>query len=114
MHTTEKQSSLCRAASKASQLLIVAALSLLYGCAPYNTRYNGCDYNAPYTSPATVLPNAYGLGVNADQYGRPHTYQLQSGQQLDPIFQDGVKRNGYGLGVHQDQFGRPVYDSPAR
>ena len=112
MNTVEKQFSLIREASKANscQLLIVATVSLLCGCAPYGSH----DYNAPYASPATVWPNAYGLGVNADQYGRPHTYQLQDGQQLDPTFQDGVKRNAYGLGVHQDQFGRPVYDSPAR
>ena len=68
--------------------------------------------NQPYNSPTTVQPNAYGLGVNADQYGRPSTYQLQNGQQLDPIFNEGVKQNAYGLGVGQDQFGRPVYNAP--
>lgn len=59
-----------------------------------------------------VTPNAYGLGVNADQYGRPTTYQLQDGQQLAPIFNSGVKQNAYGPGVGMDQFGRPVYNSP--
>jgi hypothetical protein len=68
--------------------------------------------NQPYNSPTTVQPNAYGLGVNADQYGRPSTYQLQNGQQLDPIFNEGVKQNTYGPGVGQDQFGRPVYNAP--
>lgn len=68
--------------------------------------------NQPYNSPTTVQPNAYGLGVNADQYGRPSTYQLQNGQQLDPIFNEGVKQNAYGPGVGQDQFGRPVYNTP--
>jgi hypothetical protein len=52
------------------------------------------------------------LGVNADQYGRPSTYQLQNGQQLDPIFNEGVKQNVYGPGVGQDQFGRSVYNAP--
>lgn len=68
-------------------------------------------FQQPYSSPNTVRPNAYGLGVNADQYGRPTTYQLQNGQQLDPIFNNGVKQNAYGLGVGMDQFGRPVYNS---
>ena len=68
--------------------------------------------NQSYNPPTTVQPNAYGLGVNADQYGRPSTYQLQNGQQLDPIFNAGVKQNAYGLGVGQDQFGRPVYNAP--
>jgi hypothetical protein len=58
-----------------------------------------------------VQPCTYGPGVNADQYGRPHTYRLKDGQQLDPIYQNNVKRNAYGTGVHMDQFGRPVYDS---
>lgn len=58
-----------------------------------------------------VTPNAYGLGTNADQYGRPHVYRLQGGAPLPAIFQDDVRRNAYGLGVHSDQFGRPVYDS---
>ena len=68
--------------------------------------------NQTYNPPTTVQPNAYGLGVNADQYGRPSTYQLQNGQQLDPIFNEGVKQNAYGPGVGQDQFGRPVYNAP--
>ena len=67
--------------------------------------------NRPYASTGTVQPNAYGLGVNADQYGRPTTYQLQNGQQLDPIFNNSVKQNAYGPGIGQDQFGRPVYNS---
>jgi hypothetical protein len=62
------------------------------------------------TSAATVTPNAYGLGVNADEFGRPHTYRLQDGERLSPIFQDSVERDAYGMGVHADEFGRPVYD----
>jgi len=57
-----------------------------------------------------VKPNAYGLGVNADQYGGAHLYRLEDGTALDPIFQGGVKRNAYGLGTHMDQFGRAVRD----
>jgi hypothetical protein len=68
--------------------------------------------NRSYNSSGTIQPNAYGLGVNSDQYGRPTTYQLQNGQQLDPIFNEGVKQNVYGPGVGQDQFGRPVYNAP--
>lgn len=59
----------------------------------------------------SVSPNAYGLGVNADSFGRPHQYRLQNGEPLDTIFQGGVKRNAYGPCTHMDQFGRPVYDS---
>jgi hypothetical protein len=62
--------------------------------------------------PLTITPNAYGLGVNSDQYGRPQTYRTQDGQQLSPIFQGGVQQNAYGPGVGMDQFGRPVYSSP--
>ena len=58
-----------------------------------------------------VKPNAYGLGVNADQYGRPHTYRTEDGQQLPGFFADGVRRDAYGLGVHADEFGRPLHDS---
>jgi hypothetical protein len=57
-----------------------------------------------------VAPNAYGLGINADEFGRPHTYRTQGGEKLSPIFQEGVRRDAYGLGVHADEFGRPVYD----
>ena len=45
-------------------------------------------------------PNAYGLGVGMDQYGRPV-------RQPDPSLQ--VQPNAYGLGVGMDQYGRPVY-----
>jgi hypothetical protein len=59
---------------------LVAGAILNQGCAPLNNY----GYNQPYASPGTVQPNAYGLGVNADQYGRPSTYQLQNGQLLGP------------------------------
>lgn len=59
-----------------------------------------------------VQPNAYGLGINKDEYGRPHRYYTQDCQPLSPIFQDRVKRDAYGHGVHMDPFGRPVHDGP--
>ena len=116
------------------KLCLAALLLLAVGCAssPNTDSYWGrfgnnlgaavanwgrSDNNAGGTAANTandlyqVTPNAYGLGVNSDQYGRPHQYRTQDGQVLDPIFNDGVKRNAYGLGVHMDQFGRPVYDS---
>ncbi|MDR3490714.1 MAG: hypothetical protein P4M12_01565 [Gammaproteobacteria bacterium] len=92
-------------------VLSVALASIaifIQGCATSDNY----GYNQPYASPNTVRPNAYGPGVNADQYGRPTTYQLQNGQQLEPIFNNGVKQNAYGPGVGMDQFGRPVYNSP--
>lgn len=58
-----------------------------------------------------VYPNAYGLGINADQFARPHVYRYRDGEAVSPIFQGDVKRDAYGLGVHADPFGRPVYDS---
>jgi hypothetical protein len=58
-----------------------------------------------------IKPNAYGLGINVDQYGRPTKYRLSDGKELPRIFYDDVKRDAYGLGVHMDPFGRPVYDS---
>ena len=78
------------------------------------------EASAQYQSPPgwqglnEVKPNAYGLGVNQDEYGRPHSYRLDNGQRLDPIFQNGVKRDAYGLDVHMDQFGRPVHDGPGQ
>jgi len=54
-----------------------------------------------------VQPNAYGLGVNKDNYGRPHQYKDEWGH-TDPLWR--VERNAYGLGVHKNQYGQPVYD----
>ena len=92
-----------------------ASLFLLTGCAAFDRALTQ-SYNQPYQQPSyyplTITPNAYGPRVNADQYGRPQTYRTQDGQQLDPIFQGGVKQNAYGPGVGMDQFGRPVYSSP--
>jgi hypothetical protein len=57
-----------------------------------------------------VTPNAYGLGVNSDQYGRPHAYRTPDGDALPGVFTDGVRRDAYGLGAHADEFGRPLED----
>ena len=57
-----------------------------------------------------IEPNAYGLGVNSDQYGRPHAYRTEDGEALPGIFTDGVRRDAYGLGVHADEFGRALED----
>jgi hypothetical protein len=87
---------------------IAASLPFLTGCAaldqPYQQTY--------YQQPGYITPNAYGPGLNSDQYGRPQTYYLQDGQQLSPIFQGGVQQNAYGPGVGMDQFGRPVHSGP--
>lgn len=58
----------------------------------------------------TITPNAYGLGVNQDQYGRRQQYLTRQARPIAPIFQGSVKRDAYGLGIHQDVFGRPVFD----
>ena len=68
------------------------------------------DAGAQYDPLLDVEQDAYGHGVNRDQYGRPHQYETQQGRTLDPVEQDGVKRNAYGLGVHKDKYGRPAYD----
>jgi hypothetical protein len=96
------------------QTLIVGAavaLSFLTGCAAFDQALTQPRQQQAYY-PLTITPNAYGPGVNSDQYGRPQTYYLQDGQQLSPIFQGGVQQNAYGPGVGMDQFGRPVYSAP--
>ena len=100
------------------QILIMGMSALLLlqtGCAAFNQALSQ-SLNQPYQQPTyypqTITPNAYGLGVNADQYGRPQTYRTQDGQPLAPVFQGGVQQNAYGPGVGMDQFGRPVYSSP--
>jgi hypothetical protein len=67
--------------------------------------------SSSYGGGQDIKVNAYGAGVNADQYGRSHVYRTQDGKRLDAIQQEGVKRDGYGYGVHIDQYGRPVRDS---
>jgi hypothetical protein len=96
-------------------LLAIAILSsFLTGCNSFDqASYNLLQGNqqANYY-PLTITPNAYGVGVNADQYGRAQTYRTEDGQPLSPIFQNGVQQNAYGPGVGMDQFGRPVHSSP--
>ena len=72
---------------------------------------SGSDSGQIY-NPHKITLNAYGLGVNSDEYGRPQTWRTDDGKQLDPIFQGGVKQDAYGLGVGMDQFGRPVHSDP--
>ena len=89
---------------KAIIVLTILSGMLLTGC--YTTGTTGISF----TPLEDVKTDHYGSGVNADKYGRPHTYILQDGTKVSPIFQNKVKRNAYGYGVHQDQFGRSVYD----
>ena len=95
---------------------IATSLLFLTGCAAFDQALadsmNQRNQQQQTYYPLTITPNAYGPGVNSDQYGRPQTYYLQDGQQLSPIFQGGVKQNAYGPGVGMDQFGRPVYSGP--
>jgi hypothetical protein len=59
-----------------------------------------------------IRNNAYGLGVHADQYGRP--------VDLKPAGQGGGNTSGsyiqtpdaYGPGIHSDQYGQPVQTIP--
>jgi len=94
----------------------LACVLSLAGCAEIptgtNLSYNSANTQQPNYQSQNITPNAYGLGVNSDQFGRPQTFRTQDGQQLPPIFQDGVQQNAYGPGVGMDQFGRPVYSSP--
>lgn len=54
-----------------------------------------------------IEPDAYGLGVSQDQYGRD--------VKLDPDpFVRIEKEDAYGPGVHMDQYGRPVTVQPRR
>ena len=111
---------------------VTALLPLLAGCESFGQavaqsyqrrhnrqhNYRQPDHIAPNTSAPSdqqlgnITPNAYGLGVNSDQYGRPQTYYLQDGSKLSPIFQSGVQQNAYGPGIGMDQFGRPVRSGP--
>ena len=87
---------------------VAALLPLLTGCESFNQAL-AQSYQQRYNQqPDYITPNAYGLGVNADQYGRPHTYHTSDGQPLSPIFNNGVQQNAYGPGVGMDQFGRAV------
>jgi len=91
---------------------IAASLPFLTGCAALDQALTQPYQQTYYQQPGYITPNAYGPGVNSDQYGRPQTYYLQDGQQLSPIFQGGVQQNAYGPGVGMDQFGRPVHSGP--
>ena len=73
--------------------------------------FNSLQRANSVSSDQGVKVNAYGAGLNADEYGRPHVYRTRDGKKLNVVEQDGVQRDGYGLGVHIDQYGRPVRDS---
>lgn len=64
---------------------------------------SGTSMGQPYK------PNAYGLGVHMDQYGRAFQWKTQSGQ---PVILEPVQPNAYGPGVGMDVYGRPVKQSP--
>lgn len=63
------------------------------------------DFGAGITT--SYRPNAYGLGVGSDQFGRPFRWQVINEPNADTSLLQ-VKPNAYGLGVGSDQFGRPV------
>lgn len=71
---------------------------------------SGNSYNNAGTSMSgDYQPNDYGLGTNADQYGRSFNWQYRDGSSVSPIFNNDVKPDAYGLGVGMDPFGRPVH-----
>jgi hypothetical protein len=59
-----------------------------------------------------IHPNAYGLGIHSDEYGRPVKYQVQGEPEADTTLLQ-VKQDAYGPGVGMDQYGRPVKTVPA-
>jgi DNA-directed RNA polymerase subunit H (RpoH/RPB5) len=63
------------------------------------------------TSSQNILtPNAYGLGVHSDRYGRPVKLIPDWGGVPGETLQ--IKPDAYGPGVHSDQYGRPVREYP--
>jgi hypothetical protein len=56
---------------------------------------------------SSVERNAYGSGINSDEFGRPHVYRTHQGEMV----YGKVERDAYGPGAHSDEFGRVVYDS---
>ena len=81
------------------------ALFATAAVAQYSDYGDTGEYEDPYVD---VEPDAYGLGVGSDQYGRPTEWETGDGQPVDPIFQDDVQPDAYGPGVGMDPFGRPV------
>jgi hypothetical protein len=73
--------------------------------------FNSLQRANSVSSDQSIKVNAYGAGLNADEYGRPHVYRTRDGRKLNTVKQEGVQRDGYGFGVHIDQYGRPVRDS---
>lgn len=80
---------------------------------PYSYGYQQPDYSSSYSSGTLrIKPNAYGLGVNSDQYGRPVRYEVIENPQANTDLLR-VKQNAYGPGVGSDQYGRPIGIKPA-
>ena len=73
-------------------LLLIASLFLLSPVMAQTTNEN-----------LELKNNAYGLGIDADQYGRPW-------KKSDPLME--LKKDAYGPGVHMDQYGRPIRQVP--
>lgn len=71
----------------------------------WNTTAADSDFGTGITT--SFRPNAYGLGVGSDQFGRPFRWQVINEPNADTSLLQ-VKPNAYGLGVGSDQFGRPV------
>jgi hypothetical protein len=70
------------------------------------------QYSQPLdTSLSGIQPDAYGLGVHANQYGQPVKLRPDWGYVPGEPLQ--INENAYGLGVHSDQYGRPVREYPA-
>lgn len=80
--------------------------------APWHKSNSGSvnSYNNSGTSlSGDYQPDAYGLGTNADQYGRSFKWETRDGRTVSPIFNKDVKPNAYGPGVGMDSFGRAVH-----
>lgn len=65
--------------------------------------------NTSHSMNGNYQADAYGLGTNADQFGRSFNWQYRDGSTVSSIFNNDVKPDAYGLGVGVDPFGRPVH-----
>lgn len=60
-----------------------------------------------------IKTDAYGYGVNSNQYGQPVKYAPAYDGSFSPGEQLTVKPDAYGMGMGMDQYGRPVKTVPA-
>ncbi len=58
----------------------------------------------------SLRANAYGPGVNANQYGQAVTVAPDFGGVTGEVLQ--LNQNAFGPSVHMDQYGRPVRERP--